>query len=116
MFKIFHPATAQALFTDVDFPFENGKLGFLDSEPALQQRFYDNVFRFKPVLIEVESCQTTQKVHPKQRLPFESRLKEVGAGGFGRIDCVGISLYYIKFESGFLAPTVSLYQISVFQE
>jgi hypothetical protein len=107
--RFFHPLTGQAFFTDADFPFEEKKLSFLDPEPALQPHFCDNVFRFKPVLIELETHQTTQKVHPKERLPFEIRLKGVGAGGYGKVDCVGISPNYIKLESGFLAPHVSFY-------
>jgi hypothetical protein len=107
--RFFHPLTGQAFFTDADFPFGEEKLGFLDPEPALQPHFCDNVFRFKPVLIELETPQTTQKVHPKERLPFESRLKGVGAGGYGKVDCVGISPNYIKLESGFSLPYVSFY-------
>jgi len=107
--RFFHPLTGQAFFTDADFPFEKEKLSFLDSEPALQPHFCDDVFRFKPVLIELENHQTTQKVLPKERLPFESRLKGVGAGGYGKVDCVGISPNYIKLESGFFSPNVSFH-------
>jgi hypothetical protein len=108
--RFFDPLTQQPLLSDADFPFEVSKLNFLDSEPALQKRFYENQFRFRPVIIDLSVSGHTQKVHPKVRLPFETRLKGVGAGGYGKVDCVGISPDYIKLESGFYSPYVGIYQ------
>jgi hypothetical protein len=96
-----HISSHSALYEDSDIPyFEKSKLKFLDPEPASQQQFYENQFMFKPVIIEIKKNQTTQTVDPKQRLPFESLVKDVGAGGYGKVDRVGISPRYIKQPDG----------------
>jgi hypothetical protein len=94
--RLFHPVSGTALATDDGIPFEIGQLTFLDS-PALQRTFYECQFRFKPVVIEITQNQRTQVIENKMmRLPFEFCQKDIGSGGFGTVDRVGISPKYIK--------------------
>lgn len=95
--RFFKPYNSvKALFVDDDLPiFSEDKVTFLDSEPAVKKQFFDHQFRFTPVKITIERAQVPQKIHPRQRLPFEKRTKNVGAGGFGTVDCVGISARYL---------------------
>jgi hypothetical protein len=88
--------------TDDKLPLEKDQLGFLEAEPAIQDRFYEEQFKFKPETILITHNQITQKVnHPLRRLPFEYRKKELGGvGGYGQVDCVGISPGYIRHENG----------------
>ena len=95
-------------FVDGDVPLKKEQLYFLDSEPALQDQFYDNQFRFKPARIILPPVEITQQLHQKARLPFETRMEDVGTGGYGDVDCVGISPRYIKMASGWESPSVSL--------
>ncbi|CZR60699.1 uncharacterized protein PAC_10595 [Phialocephala subalpina] len=91
--------TGDVIFSDMDIPCFNQdkiKLQLLGLRPELEWLFYENQFIFKPVNIEIESSQTIQKIHSKQRLPFESLEKHIGGGGFGRVDRVGISPKYIR--------------------
>ncbi|KAF8848231.1 kinase-like protein [Acephala macrosclerotiorum] len=106
--RFFKPLTShQSHFHDARIPYlEKSKLEFLSTEPALQEQFFDNQFRFNPVAIEIHESQTTQKIHPKARLPFETRLKGVGVGGFGTVDCVKISPRYIKQPGGWYSDDV----------
>jgi hypothetical protein len=106
--RLFDPKSGDALLTDVGIPYERNQLIFLNSEPALQQLFYEHQFKFKPVVIQLESGQRTQVIKDrKMRLPFERIQKGVGAGGYGKVDCVGISPRYIKEESGASWESVS---------
>jgi hypothetical protein len=106
--RLFDPNSGNALLTDDGIPFKKNELIFLDSEPALQQLFYDHQFRFKPVVIEITRNQKTQVIeNEKQRLPFEFCIKDVGGGGYGKVDCVGISPKYIREKAGSMWENVS---------
>jgi hypothetical protein len=98
------PVEQQAKLTDGDIPLDDGQLDtvFLDSECALKSLFLEYQFRFKPVIIEVGKVQRKLVIpDPRYRLPFESREEEVGAGSYGKVDCVGISPgHYIKKDVG----------------
>lgn len=104
---LFNSNSANAPITDDEIPFEMNQLIFLYSKPALQQNFYTHQFRFKPVVIEVTRHQRTQVIkNPKLRLPFEYLKKDIGSGGFGKVDVVGISPKYIN-EAGSIRENVS---------
>ena len=94
--RLFDSVSGHAIVTDDGIPFEMDRLTFLDSSLALQRAFYEYQFRFKPVVIE----QRPQVIENKMlRLPFEY-CDDIGSGGFGKVDRVGISPKCIKEESG----------------
>lgn len=107
--RLFDPNSGQALLTDDGIPYEENDLTFLNSEPASQKLFYEYQYRFKPVVIQLESGQRPLLIKDrKKRLPFEFIQKDVGAGGYGQVDCVGISPRYIKEETGSSWESVSM--------
>jgi hypothetical protein len=91
--------------TDSHLPLEEGGLAFLSRDRA--HRFYGEQFRFIPVIIEDNPNQKTQIVHERYRLPFEWVQKDVGVGGYGKVDRVGISPGYLKQQSGSVFTEVS---------
>jgi hypothetical protein len=110
--RFFDPISGKPRVTDKSFPFEKHQLDFFDpeSESALQQHFYDNQFRFKPVVIRVRRRQKAQEIkNINERLPFENRVKSVGSGGYGQVDCVSISPSYIRMADGGSFREVSSY-------
>jgi hypothetical protein len=106
--RLFDPKSGNALLTDDGIPYKKNQLIFLNSEPASQQLFCEHQYRFKPVVIQLESGQRTQLIKDRKiRLPFERIQKDVGAGGYGKVDCVSISPRYIKEETGSSWESVS---------
>jgi hypothetical protein len=91
--------------TDINLPLEEGELKFLSPDRAHQ--FYAIQFGFIPEVIEDNPNQKTQIVHESHRLPFESVQKDVGVGGYGKVDRVGISPGYLKQQSGSVFTEVS---------
>jgi hypothetical protein len=106
--RLLDPSSGNPRVTDDHIPFEMNQLVFLNSEPALQQHFYEYQFRFKPVEIVVSEGQRTLVIKNHiERLPFEYREKNIGCGGYGQVDLVGISPRYFKGETGSSWETVS---------
>lgn len=106
--RLFDSNSGNAIVTDEGVPFEMNQLTFLDSEPALQWLFHEHQYRFKPVVIEITRGQRKQVIkNTRLRLPFEYRKRDIGVGGYGKVDLVGISARYIKEESGSIWDTVS---------
>jgi hypothetical protein len=107
--RLFDQNSGRAFLTDDGIPYEKSQLVCLNSEPALPQLFHEHQYQFKPEVIRLESGQRIQVIKDhKRRLPFERIQKDVGVGGYGKVDCVGISPRYIKEESGSSWEDVSL--------
>jgi hypothetical protein len=104
--RLLDPSSGNPLVTDDRIPLEMNQLVFLDSEPALRWQFYTHQFQFKPVEIVLSNSPVVIK-NPMERLPFEYRKKNIGSGGFGDVDLVGISPRYIKGEDDSIWETVS---------
>lgn len=104
--RLLDPSSSNPLVTDDCIPLEMDQLFFLKSEPALKLQFYKLQFQFNPVKIVLSKSRVVIK-NPMERLPFESRKKNIGSGGFGKVDLVDISPRYIKGEDGSSWETVS---------
>lgn len=117
--RFFEPMTScKALFTDKDMPlFEKKQLKFIDTEPV-REHFYTDQFLFTPIRIDIEDDrESTQKIDPRQRLPFEEIKKGVGSGGFGKVDRVSISpKYYHSAGSGIEKADMSSNKVSPHSE
>jgi hypothetical protein len=99
--------SGNAVATDDRIPLKLHQITFLDSERALQNAFYEHQFRFKPVVIEITGSRRTQVIEKKLRLPFEFCERNIGSGGYGMVDRVGISPKCLKIESGLSWDSVS---------
>ena len=105
--RLFDRGSGNAFWTDDGVPFEEDQLGFLVHDLGLLRRFYLYQFRFKPEVIEITRHQRKQTVDPRVPLPFVHTITNVGVGGYGKVDRVGIAPAYIKGEEGSVWGTVS---------
>ncbi|KAF2097251.1 kinase-like protein [Rhizodiscina lignyota] len=83
------------VLTDADLPIEeHDRLDFLT--PQKRDQFIEQQYMFIPYVIEEYATPETHKVDSRRRLPFESIKKNIGVGGYGKVDEVRIPRGYLK--------------------
>lgn len=83
------------LFMDSDLPLKDkAPLAFMSVQ--LQDQFIEQQFMFIPFVIQEMEGSVTQSVAPQFRLPFEHITKNIGVGGYGKVDQVKIPRGYLR--------------------
>lgn len=83
------------LFLDADLPLKDkALLAFMPIE--MQDKFIEQQFLFIPYIIYEMEGPKTQYVDSRLRLPFEKITKNIGVGGYGKVDQVKIPQGYLR--------------------
>jgi len=89
--------TGSSRRTDDTLPFTGGRLEFLGPSKRM---FNEKQYAFIPVILREHESGAVQQVERQYRLPFTEENVNLGCGGYGKVQKVGVAPGYLKDKYG----------------